>query len=174
MHTHTRRPNTLQLLFNLSKVVYPTDPRRLYMSPADVFPKGRHTPLKSHTLRNRGGHTVHPHVLNSTERLRLSASGQQASPSSVMFPQLRPGRGQRTEHRLRGEPQQRCRHPTKAGSRSHKGEVSGTEHAHTCSLIWLQEGFIAQMGFTGVQHLPGSSTWSRHEVTPAPDTVYSV
>ena len=62
--------------------------------------------------------------------------------------------------------------PPKAGLRPHKGEVSGTEHVHTCSLIWLQEGFIAQMGFTGAKRLPGSSTWSCHEATPAPDTVY--
>lgn len=33
------------------------------------FPKEDTPPLKSHTLRNRRGHTVHPHVLNSTERL---------------------------------------------------------------------------------------------------------
>lgn len=60
--------------------------------------------------------------------------------------------------------------PPKTGLRPHKGEVSGTEHMR--SLIWSQEGFIAQTGFTGVKRLPGSSTWSRHEVTPAPDTVY--
>lgn len=74
------------------------------MSPAEVFPSP-----KSCTLRNGRGLLAHPDVLHSTKPQTEHCS-QQASPTSVMWPQLRPGQGHRTECRLRAEPQWRWKH----------------------------------------------------------------